>query len=397
LLHWRSLLAAGGLSILLSLALMLPTAMRCVLGGGGGDGGNEGELACRAHETLRDSFGVATLLWGMWLAAVLTQPALPRAGLARRWGLGLQVALLTGVFALLNRRLNFLGGDGQLHPYSLQVLVTVASCVCLGLEYRLRGQSGEADAERLRRAAQDQARQLDAARSALLQAQVEPHFLFNTLAHLRRLARTDARAAHAMMGELRRYLAAALPELRQAEAPLARELELVAAFLALHQRRIGPDRLTLRVEVAPGLGEVIVPSTCLLTLAENAIKHGIGPQVEGGEICVRALPDPDEPGLLRLEVADTGAGMGSGSGSGTGLATLRARLAAAHGAQARLSLHLNQPRGLIARIHLPLVQGVPWPVPRGDGDAWRIDRQAHRHGGPAWERPGARPASKGGV
>jgi len=243
---------------------------------------------------------------------------------------------------------------GEVSAYALQVLITFAACVCLGLEYRLRGQSGAADAERLQRDEQAQARQLDAARAALLQAQVEPHFLFNTLAHLRRLARTDAGAAHAMLSDLRRYLAAALPELRQAETPLARELELVAAFLALHQRRIGPERLALHYDIAPGLDEVIVPSTCLLTLAENAIKHGIGPQVEGGEICVRAGPDPDEAGLLRLEVADTGAGMGSGSGGGTGLATLRARLAA-HGAAARLSLHLNQPRGLIARVQLP------WP------------------------------------
>ena len=84
-----------------------------------------------------------------------------------------------------------------------------------------------------------------------------------------------------------------------------------------------------------------MPSTCLLTLAENAIKHGIGPQVEGGEIRVRVGLDPDEPDLLRLEVADTGAGMGSSSGSGTGLATLRARLHSAYGSKARLSLHLK--------------------------------------------------------
>jgi len=349
---WRALLAAAALSALLALALLLPGAVRCGLWPE--QDGDEGY--CHANAGLRDGFGLAFLLWGLWLGAALTQRWLPRAGPARRWGLAVQIVGLTLLFAQLNSITHALGApDGRLTAYTLQVLLTFASCVCLGLEYRQRARQGEAAAEILRRDEQAQARQLDAARAALLQAQVEPHFLFNTLAHLRRLARTDAAAAQAMLSDLRRYLAAALPELRQAEAPLARELELVHAFLALHQRRIGPERLRLRFDVAPGLEAVIVPSTCLLTLAENAIKHGIAPQVEGGEICVRALPDPDEPGMLRLEVADTGAGMGSGSGSGTGLATLRARLAAAHGAGAKLSLHLNQPRGLIARVQLP------WP------------------------------------
>lgn len=345
------MLAAAALSALLALALMLPGAVRCSLWPDG-----PGDHGCAVKPSMSGGFGLALLLWGLWLGAALTQRWLPCEPAARRWGLALQIGGLTLVFLQINSWLRTIGPPhGEISAYTLQVLLTFASCVCLGLEYRQRGQHGQAAAETLRRAEQDQARQLDAARAALLQAQVEPHFLFNTLAHLRRLARTDTAAAHAMLADLRRYLAAALPELRQAETPLARELELVAAFLALHQRRIGPDRLTLHFEVAPGLDDVIVPSTCLLTLAENAIKHGIGPQVEGGEICVRALLDPDEPGLLRLEVADTGAGMGSASGSGTGLATLRARLAAAHGSEARLSLHLNQPRGLIARVHLP------WP------------------------------------
>lgn len=349
-LRWRALLAAAALSVALALALLLPGLVRCALWPEqGGDGSG-----CHPDIGLKGGLGLAVLLWGLWLGAALTQAWLPRAGSARRWGLAVQIAGLTLLFALFNGVVHTLG-DGGLSAYTLQVLVTFAACVCLGMEYRQRAHRGEADAQALQRDEQAQARQLDAARASLLQAQVEPHFLFNTLAHLRRLARTDAVGAHAMLADLRRYLAAALPELRQAATPLARELELVAAFLALHQRRIGPDRLTLRYEIAPGLDEVIVPSTCLLTLAENAIKHGIAPQVEGGEICVRALPDPEQPGLLRLEVADTGAGMGSSSGSGTGLATLRARLAAAHGADARLSLHLNQPRGLIARVQLP------WP------------------------------------
>jgi signal transduction histidine kinase len=351
LLRWRALLAAAALSVLLALALLLPGAVRCALWPE-----DQGDHGCDKDVGLIGGLGLAVLLWGLWLGAALTQRWLPRDPAARRWGLALQIGGLTLLFTQINSFIHTVGPpSGEISAYTLQVLLTFASCVCLGMEYRQRGRHGEAAAETLRRSEQDQARQLDAARAALLQAQVEPHFLFNTLAHLRRLARTDAVSAHAMLADLRRYLAAALPELRQAETPLARELELVAAFLALHQRRIGPERLALRYEIAPGLDEVIVPSTCLLTLAENAIKHGIAPLVDGGEICVRAGPDPDEPGLLRLEVADTGAGMGNSSGSGTGLATLRARLAAAHGPGAKLSLHLNQPRGLIARVQLP------WP------------------------------------
>ena len=360
-LHWRGLAAAAGACLALGLTMVLTAALHCAVGLG------EDDLAgCDLDGKLGGGLGVALLLWLLWLGAALTQPWLPAGRRARRWGLAAQIGGLWLLVEQLNRQLGAVGpADGPPDAYTLQVLLTFTACVCLGLEYRQRLQRGEADAERLRRSEQDQARQLDAARAALLQAQVEPHFLFNTLAHLRRLACTDAGAARAMLTDLRRYLAAALPELRQAATPLARELELVRAFLALHQRRVGPDRLVLHFDIAPGLDEVVVPSTCLLTLAENAIKHGIAPQVAGGEIRVSAGPDPDDPGLLRLEVADTGAGMGESSGSGTGLATLRARLAAAHGPAARLSLHLNQPRGLVARIQLPLARqplpGPAWP------------------------------------
>jgi len=344
-----ALALAVGACLALAGGLLLPELVNCKFA--------SEDNACRAEHLygLRAWLAVSFMLYALWLGTAISQPWLPPAPRWRRWGLAAQIVALTVLSTLVglivHRR--FGGPNINFEPYSLQVQATITACACLALEYHQRGRRQQADVESLRRGEQEQARQLDAARAALLQAQVEPHFLFNTLAHLRRLAHTDATAARAMLADLRRYLAAALPELRQAEVPLARELELVAAFLALHQRRIGPERLALRYEVAPGLGDVIVPSTCLLTLAENAIKHGIGPQVEGGEICVRAERDPDEPDLLRLEVADTGVGMGSSSGSGTGLATLRARLASAYGTAARLSLHLNQPHGLIARVQLP--------------------------------------------
>lgn len=340
---------AAGASLALAGGLMLPEILGCKFGGE--------DNGCRpgALPGLRAWLSVSLMMYVLWLSAAVTHPWLPQSARWRRWGLAAQVVALTvlgtWVGMLLHRRVG--GPEINFSPYSLQVQATLAACACLALDYHQRGRRQWADVESLRRGEQQQASQLDAARAALLQAQVEPHFLFNTLAHLRRLAHTDPQAARAMLSELRRYLDAALPELRQAEVPLARELDLVAAFLALHQRRIGPQRLTLRQEVEPGLEDVIVPSTCLLTLAENAIKHGIGPQVEGGEICVSVARDPDTPGLLRLEVADTGAGMGASSGSGTGLATLRARLASAYGPAARLSLHLNQPRGLVARVQLP--------------------------------------------
>jgi LytS/YehU family sensor histidine kinase len=229
------------------------------------------------------------------------------------------------------------------------VQLSLAAAACLMLEYRARARTQRAEAERLRLDEAALARQLDAARAALLQAQVEPHFLFNTLAHLRRLASTRPREARALLADLLRYLEAALPSLRQPRTTLSRELELVHAFLALHQRRLGAERLRLVFDIEPGWEQVVLPSTCLLTLAENAIKHGIAPQVQGGEIALRVRHDG---GLLRLEVADTGVGMGAGAGSGTGLATVRAQLAAHH-PDARLSLLLNQPQGLIARIELP--------------------------------------------
>jgi len=349
LLSCPALAAAAGVCLVLAGSLMLPQFVNCRFEG------EDNFCAADRLPGMRAWLAVSFMLFVLWLGAAVSHPWLPRAPRWRRWALGAQILVLTFLSTIVGIIVHhrFGGPNINFAPYSLQIQATLTACACLALEYHQRGRRRQADAESLRRDEQEQARQLDAARAALLQAQVEPHFLFNTLAHLRRLAHTDARAARSMLDELRRYLAAALPELRQAETPLERELELVTAFLALHQRRIGPDRLTLRYEVTPGLQDVIVPSTCLLTLAENAIKHGIGPQVEGGEICVRAGPDPDEPDLLRLEVADTGVGMGSSSGSGTGLATLRARLASAYGSAARLSLHLNQPRGLIARVQLP--------------------------------------------
>jgi LytS/YehU family sensor histidine kinase len=192
-------------------------------------------------------------------------------------------------------------------------------------------------------------RELASARLQLLQAQVEPHFIFNALANIRRLLRTDADAARTLLGDLLRYLEEALPRLRDEATTLGRDAELVRAYLAVHQVRMGP-RLRFEVDVPAGLADRAVPPMLLLTLVENALKHGLQPMVEGGTVTLRARR---HAGRIEISVADTGRGMGSGSGHGTGLANVRARLRSMYGDAASLSLAVNEPRGVVATISLP--------------------------------------------
>jgi len=191
--------------------------------------------------------------------------------------------------------------------------------------------------------------ELAAARLSLLQAQVEPHFLFNSLANVRRLLRTDPPAASALLAALRRYLEEVLPRLRESRTTLGREAELVRAFLAVHRVRMG-ERLATDIDVPEELAGREVPPMVLLTLVENAIKHGLQPLVDGGAIHVQARAGQ---GTLTLTVADTGRGMGNAMGHGTGLANLRARLKATYGSAAAFSLRLNDPRGVVAVVTLP--------------------------------------------
>ena len=186
-------------------------------------------------------------------------------------------------------------------------------------------------------------------RLQVLQAQIEPHFLFNSLANLRRLMRIDALAGQAMLTDLLRYLEVALPRMRDDHSTLGRDAELIRAFLAVHQVRMG-DRLQAEIDIPGDLAARKVPPMMLLTLVENALKHGLGPLPEGGSVRVSAT---DAAGRLVLSVADNGRGLVPGSGGGTGLANIRARLKATYGSAAALSLRLNEPRGVVAAIDLP--------------------------------------------
>ena len=187
------------------------------------------------------------------------------------------------------------------------------------------------------------------ARLAALQAQVEPHFLFNTLGHVRALYKRDRERGRRMLERFVDYLQAALPQVRQADTTLEQELELARAYLDIQQIRIG-GRLAFTIEVPPDIARLRFPPLMLLTLVENAIKHGIAPQTDGGAIGIVARADTRR---LRIEVRDTGAGLSQVAGSGMGLANVRARLAALFGAGARLVIEPNAPRGVVAAIEIP--------------------------------------------
>ena len=187
------------------------------------------------------------------------------------------------------------------------------------------------------------------ARLQALQAQVEPHFLFNTLAHVRRLYRTDPARARRMLDSFRDYLESALPQMRDGFSTIGREVGLASAYLDVQQVRMG-RRLQVRIDVAEELRRLAFPPMMLISLVENAIKHGLDPVQGGGTIRIEA--DLRE-GRLVVAVIDTGSGIGEKIGSGVGLANLRGRLSALFGAEGRLSLTANVPHGVRAEIRVP--------------------------------------------
>jgi sensor histidine kinase YesM len=203
-------------------------------------------------------------------------------------------------------------------------------------------------------------RQLAESQLKMLQLQVEPHFLFNTLGSARQLAEKGAPDAARLIGDLIVFLRAATPALREARTTLAAEADLVRAYLSIIRTRLA-RRLEFSVNVPPALASAPLPPGMLITLVENAVKHGIEPWPPGGRVDVAAR---DAGGRFEIVVADTGAGLeGAGiPGSGIGLANIRERLALLYGDRAALELEENEPRGFLARIVLPR-EAPPSPVP----------------------------------
>lgn len=183
----------------------------------------------------------------------------------------------------------------------------------------------------------------------LLQAQIEPHFLFNTLSNVLSLLETDPNAGRKMLRDLIRYLRASLAETRMQWTSLGGEMDLITAYLDLLKVRMG-DRLKVRIEMDDTLKSVPFAPMLIQPLVENAVQHGLEESIEGGTILIRA---EQENSTLRVTVADTGKGFSSETSPGMGLANVRDRIAALYGQQGRLIITENQPSGVRAVIEVP--------------------------------------------
>jgi signal transduction histidine kinase len=277
--------------------------------------------------------------WVLQLIGVVA--TIPLAGLVAYW-------LTTGEFAFWLNKLRLTGFSiltftGILFGPWIAVAVMVRQ-----REDFARDQANAFEVERV-----ELERQAVEARMRLLQAQVQPHFLFNTLANVQALVDSGSPQASKVLGSLIAYLRAAVPRLHDPVTTLGQEITLVRAYLELMQLRM-PDRLQYHLQVDDAALGLRCPPLTLLTLVENAVRHGIDPSEEGGRIEVNV---DQWNGRCRIRVSDTGVGFQQGSGGlGTGLAGLRERLLLTFGRDAQLRLTEIAPHGVCADLEFPIVE-----------------------------------------
>ncbi len=250
------------------------------------------------------------------------------------------------------RRVHVAPGDGLPQLAFLWIL----GSAILKVTYRRQIQAEATAAQAVETAEAEQLkRQLAEARMAAMQAQVEPHFLFNTLASIDHLIETDPPRASQMQKNLIALLRASMPTLRESNPSgvreLGQEMAVIRPYLEILKVRM-EDRLHTELDVPEGLLSAEFPPMMLQSLVENAIKHGLEPKAEGGTLRVHA---EIRHGKLVVSVADTGLGWGRAAtaGTGTGLGNIRERLQLLYGGRAALQTGENQPGGSIVSITVP--------------------------------------------
>ncbi len=193
-------------------------------------------------------------------------------------------------------------------------------------------------------------RRLLEAEMATLQAQIEPHFLFNTLALIGQLIETDPDQAAIVHGHLIKYLRAALPQIRESgQSKLSQQLELSRAYLNIMQARM-QERLSYKITCPPELANHPFPSMMIPTLVENAIKHGLEPKTDGGHIQINVSKGENE---ILVEVSDSGIGFDLHADDGIGLSNIRERLKVLYGLKASLIIEIPPTGGACLTIHIP--------------------------------------------
>ena len=234
------------------------------------------------------------------------------------------------------------------------VAISLMISVVLSIVFFWREKSviAEAALERQARHAAQSEREAMHANLRALQAQIEPHFLFNTLANVTSLIDREPARAKRMLESFIGFLRASLSATRATRTTLADEFALIASYLDTLQIRMG-ERLNVSLDLPGPLASVSLPPMILQPIVENAIRHGLEPKVEGGAISLRAIAREQR---LVLEVADTGVGFTEFTRSGVGLANIRERLKLQYGDRARLSIRANTPSGTIVSVEIPREQ-----------------------------------------
>ena len=247
--------------------------------------------------------------------------------------------------------LDDLHGHGSPGHFFSTALSGLVMGLCVSLFFLLKIREGIARSAMLKAEADRNllSKQAVEAELKLMQAQVEPHFLFNTLASVQFLTETDPPKAGQMLGHLLAYLRAALPQLRSDSTTLGQEVDLAQAYLSIMQMRMGP-RLSFAIDVPAQHRPLGVPPMLLMSLVENAVKHGLEPQAQGGTIRIAARRTADR---LAIVVTDDGRGLAEKIGNGVGLTNLRGRLKALYADRARFTLEEITPHGARATIEIP--------------------------------------------
>jgi sensor histidine kinase YesM len=276
---------------------------------------------------------------------------LPLSGLAR--GTAVAAAIVGGatVGGMLGRLMTGVGtvGDGSHEMQSLLIGLVFGSIAAVFFWLRERNAALESDLQIRELARLEAEKHSLAAQLRMLQAQIEPHFLFNSLANVAALIEADPKLASRLLDALIRYLRSSLDRTRAEGGKLGDEVALLTAYLDVLKIRMG-DRLTYAFEIAPELLAEDFPPMLLQPLVENAIRHGLEPKVSGGHVVVSAQRQGDR---LQISVADDGLGFGQTPGEGVGIANIRARLAAIYGPAARLELSSKVGAGVTATMSLP--------------------------------------------